>query len=426
VARPKNERLKTPKNKHPEPGVQWLEDKNCWLVRVAAFGTRHTKTFSNLSEARDWKAKTKATPPQPAKAAPIRESMTVAAWIDRYIETLERNSRMDPVNGLAPSTIAGYKQKLTMYVKPHLGERLLADLEPLMLEDWVQVVQNKNTVNAAWEAYRRLKGCLTAAVRAKVIQFNPCADWQPPRGTRSKKARGAAPGRWTDEEANRVFEYLESPESDVNPHRHMWRTWLGTGLRKNELAGLPIAVINLEMREFEVRNTVTHVRGHGMLQRGKTKTGKARIVPFDDYVLDAITKQLERRELLKAARPNEWQESGLLFCGERGQPLHVTTMRKWFKKLCKAAGVREIRPYDVRSTHGSALHFKLGMDAVLAAERLGHSVETYLNTYVRTLEAERSSSRVDTQKLYSVATKRQQNPSDPPEPIPLELEKPAL
>jgi integrase len=383
-------------------------------VDVSAFGERHTKTFSILTLAREWKSQVKTTPPpEPvtpeAARASQRENMTLKAWVDRWLTDLEHEATQDKLNGLSPSTIAGYKRKLNYYAIPHLGHELLSSLDPLMLSDWIKTVQKKHSTNAAYEAHRRLKGCLSAAVRFALIPSNPCAGLQPPKGVKSEKSKSHDASRWSSEEATRVLAVLDADSR--SPIRFMIKVWLATGLRREEILGLRWQDVDLKEQVLTVRHVCIEVNGKMQL-RLKTKTGVERQVSFDLYARDALEAQRDKNLEFKAARAI-WVENDLVFPNESGMPFSMTLFQKWYSRLCESAKVERIRPYDIRSTHGSALHFNLGMDDVMAAERMGHSVSTYLKTYVRPLEAERKATPVLTKNLFSPQTKRKQNPKKP-------------
>jgi integrase len=406
MPRPLKPRPKPPKNQNPDPGIRWLEARGCWYIDVSAFGIRRTKTKPTLEHARQWKAWATTTPPE---SKVEKAALTVSDWIEHFLENIEHTASVDPINALAPRTRAGYAEKLERYVKPYIGLETLEDLTPLKIEKWVRTVQTKHTINAAWEAHRRFKGCLTMAVKRGVIPSNPCQYTNPPKGSADPtKCFSAAPSRWTNDEVTLVLETLETKAHARSPIKNMMMVWLATGLRKQEVFGLRWKDVDLDAKIITVRNTVTSVDGKQQ-SREKTKTGKIRVVPFDDYALAALNAQAQRCADLEAVSDGVWFQMGLVFPSEQGAAFPITTFTKWYSRLCTDAGVTRIRPYDIRSTYGSALHFNWDMDEQVAASRLGHSVHVYRETYVRPLEAERNEGVIPTKDLYSAQTKRRQN-----------------
>ena len=81
-----------------------------------------------------------------------------------------------------------------------------------------------------------------------------------------------------------------------------------------------------------------------------------------------------------------WQENGLIFASEVGEPLdrrYVTTHR--FKPLLKRAGLPQIRFHDLRHTCATLLLIK-NVNPKVVSEMLGHaSIAITLDTYSRVL-----------------------------------------
>ena len=88
-------------------------------------------------------------------------------------------------------------------------------------------------------------------------------------------------------------------------------------------------------------------------------------------------RQLEER---LAAGPL-WQDSGLVFVHEDGQPYHPDTISYFFEKTVKRVGVRPIRLHDLRHT-SATLALAAGVHPKIVQERLGHAnISITLDTY---------------------------------------------
>ena len=68
-----------------------------------------------------------------------------------------------------------------------------------------------------------------------------------------------------------------------------------------------------------------------------------------------------------------------------GVPVRPEAHSDKFHKLTRAAGLREINPHLVRHTFAVAMD-RAGIAPVDAAPLLGHTVETYISTYLRPSE----------------------------------------
>jgi integrase len=91
--------------------------------------------------------------------------------------------------------------------------------------------------------------------------------------------------------------------------------------------------------------------------------------------------QARERLVLGAGYP----ESGLVLVDALGVPVRPEAYSDKFHKLTRAAGLRETNPHLVRHTLAVAMD-RAGIAPVDAAPLLGHTVETYISTYLRPSE----------------------------------------
>jgi len=119
---------------------------------------------------------------------------------------------------------------------------------------------------------------------------------------------------------------------------------LGTGMRRGEILQLKWKYINFEEQYIEV----------GVDERA-TKSGKRRIVPIDDYVVEVL---------------RNWKsDSEYLFCKD-DRPLQE--VKKSFKGALKKAGIKDFTFHDLRHTFASHAVMN-GMDLYTLQKILGHS-----------------------------------------------------
>ena len=158
-----------------------------------------------------------------------------------------------------------------------------------------------------------------------------------------------------------------------------------TGLRQGELLGLKWEDVDLDGGALRVRRTLTTAKGGPMLSAPKTK-GSRRSVKLTQRASDALRRHLERqlREIDTAG--SHWQENGLMFASEAGEPLdrrYITT--HLFKPLLKEDGLPEIRFHDLRHTCATLLLSK-NVNPKVASEMLGHAtIAITLDTYSHVL-----------------------------------------
>ena len=167
----------------------------------------------------------------------------------------------------------------------------------------------------------------------------------------------------------------------------MWVLFLTTGLRRGEVAALRWEDVDLGQATMSVvRNRVSAGRGRAVsVHQPKTRRGR-RNVALDATSVEVLrshrTAQLEERMRLGPA----WLDSGYVFCGADGAPLHPDTITARFQTIIRDLDVPRIRLHDLRHT-SATLALKAGVHPKVVSERLGHAtVGITLDLYSHVLD----------------------------------------
>lgn len=112
--------------------------------------------------------------------------------------------------------------------------------------------------------------------------------------------------------------------------------------------------MDLETGTLAVRQTLQRIDGE--YQYFPPKTAKSRrTIPLPAMAIQALrrhrTRQLEERLRLG----HKWDDQGLVFTGERGQPLHGPYVTRRFQHILEAAGLPRMRFHDLRHSCASLL-----------------------------------------------------------------------
>lgn len=210
------------------------------------------------------------------------------------------------------------------------------------------------------------------AVDAGHLESNPCHRVKRLRHDNSRTRF------LSDEEEASLLEALAGKE----PLRSIVLLALHTGMRRGE-------IISLRWDEVDFTRRLIHVT--------QTKTGRNRMVPMNQDVLEILGRQ-----------PHQ---SDLVFVSPRtGRQL--VEIKKGFIAACVRAGVHDFRFHDLRHTTASKLA-EAGADITTIAEILGHSSLNMTKRYThasedrkrRALEAMASRKKVVT--IWSQKEKRQ-------------------
>jgi integrase len=189
---------------------------------------------------------------------------------------------------------------------------------------------------------------------------NIVSDAHPPRVPR--KGRKV----WTVAQLQRFLQYARSDRFFA-----LWVLEATSGMRRCELAGARLDLLDLDAGTLSIEITRVVVDGRVVEYYGKTENAQHVLAldPFTLAVLKAHVEQLarQRREL-----GPDYQDHGVLFCWPDGRPPHPDTITRRFKKLAAAAGLPEIDLHDVRHSYATA-----GRDAKIdwkaLSQRIGQS-----------------------------------------------------
>ena len=147
------------------------------------------------------------------------------------------------------------------------------------------------------------------------------------------------------------------------------------GLRRGEAVALRWADIDFASGRIEIQQQIIQ-DGWDVITEPTTKSDAGdRAVIATKPLLRALAKLKLRQDTHAEARKANgvpWANSGLVFVGEDGAPIHPQTATDEFKRLTISADLPPIRLHDGR--HGAATQaLAAGVDMKVVSELLGHS-----------------------------------------------------
>jgi integrase len=315
---------------------------------------------------------------------------------------------------LKPSVRRAYQAHITNYLDPLLGDIPLARLRPEQIAGMFATIDGRNAeierqrgegralivldgdvrqvpkvVSAATKhrIYATLRAAMNAAVKRRLIPWNPCAGVELPAAPRHE-ARVWGPG-----EAAVLLEATAGHRLHV-----AWRLVLLRGLRRGELCGLQWDDIDTDTGHLRVSRTLLEFGGKVTEDTPKSRTSIR-------YVsLDAETARLLREhrkaqlgERLAAGSAYEaGPGGGWVICDEIGRPYRPDLISARFRQAAKAAGLPVIKLHEGRHT-AATLALEAGLAAKVVSAQLGHStvgITQDLYTHVRRAVADDAAEKV--------------------------------
>jgi integrase len=181
---------------------------------------------------------------------------------------------------------------------------------------------------------------------------------------------------------------------------------IGSGCRIGEVLALRWAGVDMDAGTVTVDGTVQRVRGLGVIVKPSPKNGTSfRKIPLPPFAVDALKRQraIQAQDRLAAGRL--WQDRGLVFPDEVGDPLAPNRFGDWFRVIAAKAGVKAT-PHSCRHAHASLL-LAAGTPIADVADRLGHAgASVTMSVYAHVIaDQRRAAANVIAAALDGIETK---------------------
>ena len=159
-------------------------------------------------------------------------------------------------------------------------------------------------------------------------------------------------------------------------------TYLETGIRFGELAGLKWDAVDFKKKQIVIKNNLQYINRKLVDKIPKGK--KMRTISVSDKLLEVYREELEDQKnmhKLGALKKIEYVHLNTEF-----NPLNSHTCIRCVKKFMEAAGVEPCPMHTLRHTHATML-LKEHTPVTVVAKRLGHSkTSTTMDIYAHALE----------------------------------------
>jgi integrase len=287
------------------------------------------------------------------------ENWTVAKWLTHWLENIATPT-------VRENTAAGYRVAVNVHLIPGLGAHRLEKLTPEHVEKLTRRMQDNGSAPAtAHQAHRTLRTALNEAMRRGHLTKNPASLAKPPRLDDEEVEP------YSVEEVQRI---LIAAGERRNGAR--WAIALALGLRQGEALGLKWADVDLDNGTLIVRRSRMRPRWrHGCTKpcnrkmgghcperqplRDETADTKSRAgrrrIGLPDQLVSLLRQHKRAQDAERAKAAQLWTDGGWVFATPTGGPLNPRTDYTEWKRLLKAAGLRDGRLHDARHTAATVL-----------------------------------------------------------------------
>jgi integrase len=246
-----------------------------------------------------------------------------------------------------------------------------------VLQRYGQPIRNRSDADA-FLAWLRAEGLSDCTIAGLMTHYRQCSGGN--RHLFSHKLKWQRRSVQSDvlsvEEIQAVLADLEANESWYYP---LFLLWLSTGLRNAEIRGLTWDCIRWEEGEVLVCKSLRrdgYCSGHHSW--APTKTGRERVVPLTQQVLETLKKHQQQMEMLGIYEPY-----GLVFVAHSSHTNVYDHLvgRVWHRSL-ERCGLKPRRLYAQR--HSFLSHaLAMGNSPADLAAAAGHSTKMLLDTYAK-------------------------------------------
>jgi integrase len=299
---------------------------------------------------------------------------TLAEYVEQWYNTKVQVSE---------STLSGYRLQLGLYILPHLGHLRLHEITPLAVQDTITKLRNQGLAPRTIQyAHAVLHQALKKAVKLGFLAKNPTEDTELPSKTRRA---------FTILSPEQMVTLFES-EKDKRLYP-LWLLLLNTGLRPGEAMALKWGDLKGDTLQIQ-RVLVRKPNGayHVVEQKAKTEES-LRAVTLSRCVVETLKEQRARQVEEMLAYGQRYVREDFVFATRFGSFVDPNNVRNRWKSALKRAGLpANVRLYDTRHSHATALLNDGNVNLAWVSARLGHSsVKTTEAVYTRVLpEAHRA------------------------------------
>lgn len=300
-----------------------------------------------------------------AAAAPI----TFGELLDRWLDVKRRL--------VEPKTIESYEWVARKYVRPALGERKVASLRPIDLDELYSELHGRGlSARTVRICHTVIRQALEQARRWGLIARNPAVDATPP----VQRRREIVPP--TVEQVHTLLEAAEADDADFAAYLRMLAA---TGCRRGEACALRWTDVDLERNEVAIRRSISQVKGE--LREKDTKTHQSRRVAIDEQTVAVLRSMRVRGRERALALGERLGDEAFLFSNEEGGPWRPDVCTNRFARLRTGVGLDKVRLHDLRHFVATVLG-GAGLPIATISSRLGHSENaTTLNLYTHVMPA---------------------------------------
>ncbi len=269
---------------------------------------------------------------------------------------------------VAPLTYEGYELTVEKHLAPAFERVPLAKLRPLHVQDYIDRALASGrcdkkgglSTTTVRHHYGVLREALNHALRLQLIATNPAMAVRPPRYVR--------------QETNVLTEAQTAQLLRAAEGRDLYAALVVatcTGARRGELLGLRWEDVDLQTGMLTIRRALQATKSGLTFKEPKSAQSK-RTIALPAFAVEVLKRHLTEQDALKKKPGLLYEDQGLVFPRETGQPWDPSRFSTVFREFEDGLDLPRIRLHDLRHGHCSQL-LRQGTSLKMASARMGHS-----------------------------------------------------
>ncbi len=267
------------------------------------------------------------------------------------------------LQGLSPTTMQAYRNRLDQQVIPGLGNLRVRELTVGVVDRHLRAVTNRHGSSTAKMTKSVLSGLCGLAARHDALERNPVRD---SGGISTKPKR--APKALRADQAQELLGKLRGDEQAIaRDIPDLVAFMLGSGVRIGEAAAVTWDDFDDVAGTVDIDATIVRVTGQGLLRKStKTDTG-ARTLLLPSW----CAEMLRERAVLASTQPG-WSETAPIFPAPLGGWRDPSNTQTDLRAAFTATGFEWITSHVLRKTVATLMD-QAGLSSRAAADQLGHA-----------------------------------------------------
>jgi len=289
--------------------------------------------------------------------------ITLNEYLNRWLETAVKPR-------VREKTCQDYEGMLRRYIRPCLGERVLAAMRPLDIQaTYHQMIERGLSARTVHYTHVVLKSAMRQALQWRLLLENPADGVKTPQQHRDEMRS------LTVEQAQNFLK-----ATLATPHGPVFAVARTTGMRPSEYLGLKWQDIDWARQTVGVVRSIRRLNGSWCFCDTKRSRSR-RPIKLQRWIV-ALLRDLQTRASAHDLCP---EAHDLVFRTSSGQPINADYLAKRFRSILDLAGLPRIRLYDLRHS-AATIALAAGVSPTVVSEQLGHASTAFtLDTYAHVL-----------------------------------------